>query len=346
MSNAPAELSCDPADAEHLGVADVRDAAQRLFGRVVHTPAVRCRALEHHVGAELWLKLESLQHVGAFKARGAMHTVGRLDPAQRAEGIITYSSGNHAQAVALAGREFAVRTTLVMPTDAPAIKVAGVRALGGEVIFSGTTSVHRRDTAYEIQAQRGGIIIPPFDYPDIVTGQGTATLELCRQVQESSGALPDVVLVPVGGGGVIAGACLATAGTTVRVCSVEPRACDAMARSLAAGDRVTVQPGDTIADGLKPVQVGRLNFAIARRHVKASFLVDEQEIALAVARLAVRGKVVAEPSAATGVAVALRGAKALAAGVDAPRRVAVVVTGGNIEPRQLAAILDRHAAHA
>lgn len=340
-----AELTSDPTDAERLGPQDVADAAERLAGRVVQTPAIRCRALEAYVGAELWLKLESLQHVGAFKARGAMHAVGRLDPRRRADGILTYSSGNHAQAVALAGREFAVPTTVVMPTDAPAIKVAGVRALGAQVEFAGTTSVHRRDRAHELQAQRGGVIIPPFDHADIITGQGTATRELCEQVEAATGRLPDLLLVPVGGGGVLAGACLATVGTPVRVCSVEPRACDAMARSLEAGERVAVEPGETIADGLKPVMVGALNFAIATRYVRAWYRADEDEIALALARLAIRGKVVVEPSAAAAVAVALRGAKALVRDGEAPRRIAVMVTGGNIEPRQLAGLIDRHAAH-
>ncbi|TPV95314.1 MAG: threonine/serine dehydratase [Myxococcales bacterium FL481] len=341
MSFHAAELASDPADAERLGPEHVAEAAQRLAGRVLRTPTLRCRALESAVGAELWLKLESLQHVGAFKARGALHTVGRLDPDVRARGILTYSSGNHAQAVALAGTEYGLRTTVVMPTDAPAIKVAGVRNLGAEVVFAGTTSVERRDRALALQAERGGVVIPPFDHADIIAGQGTATRELCEQIEQATGELPDVLLVPVGGGGAMAGACLATAGTPVRVCGVEPQACDAFARSLAAGRRVAVEPGDTIADGLKPVQVGQLNFAIARQYVRESFRVTEDELAEALVRLAVYGKLVVEPSAAAGVAVALRGAATLRGDGELPRRIAVLVTGGNVEPSRLTELIAR-----
>lgn len=328
--------------AELPSIDDVRAAATRIAGRVSRTPVLRVEALDALAGAELWLKAENLQRIGAFKARGAMHAVGRLGEVGRSRGVITFSSGNHAQAVALAARSYGCAATIVMPTDAPAIKVAGVRALGGEVEFAGTTSDERRAVAMERAAASGAAIVQPFDHADIVAGAGTATLELLDEVAERTGGEGlDALLVPVGGGGLIAGACLAVAPTTTKVYSVEPHGCDAMARSLEAGQRVAVPPGPTLADGLKPTMVGELNFEIARRRVAGSFRVNDPELGAALARLLIHGKVLVEPSGAAALAVALRGA-AKGGLPEQPRRIGVILSGGNVDPRVVARLLTEH----
>lgn len=322
-----------------LDVDDVRAAATRIAGRVHRTPVLRVDALDAMAGAELWLKAENLQRIGAFKARGAMHAVGRLSEAERARGIITFSSGNHAQAVALAARSFGCKATIVMPTDAPKIKVAGVRSLGAEVIFEGTRSDERQARAMALAEHTGGAVVQPFDHPHIVAGAGTATLELCEEVAaRTDGGALDALLVPVGGGGLIAGACLAAAPTGARIYSVEPHGCDAMAQSLEAGERVAVPPGPTLADGLKPTMVGRLNFAIARQHVAGSFRVSDEQLGSALAALLVHGKVLVEPSGAAALAVALAGDLP-----EQPRRIGVILSGGNVDPAIVAEILAQNA---
>jgi threonine dehydratase len=317
---------------------DVRAAAMRIHGQVVRTPVLRSEVLDARAGAELWLKAENLQHIGAFKARGAMHAVGRLSERERARGVITFSSGNHAQAVALAARAFGVPATIVMPTDAPPIKVAGVRRLGGEVVFAGTTSDERRTVALQRAESTGAAVIQPFDHPDIVAGAGTATLELHEQVAEATGGEElDALLVPAGGGGLVAGACLASSSRRTKVYSVEPVGCDAMARSLKAGERVAVQPGPTIADGLKPVMIGELNFAIATARLSGGFVVDDHAIGHALVSLLLSAKVLVEPSGAAALAIALAGNLP-----GSPRRVGVILSGGNVEPALVAELLGKH----
>jgi threo-3-hydroxy-L-aspartate ammonia-lyase len=313
-------------------------AAGRLAGLVHRTPVVRCEALDAAAGAELWLKCENLQRIGAFKARGALHAVGRLDPAARARGVITYSSGNHAQAVALAARHHGVTADIAMPEDAPAIKVDAVRALGARVVFAGRTSPERRRAALDIQARTRGVIVEPFDDPDIIAGQGTATLELLEQAA-AAGATLDAILVPVGGGGLIAGACLAAVGSGAAVIAVEPAGCDALHRSLAAGALVDVPPGPTLADGLKPNRIGELNFAVIRPRLAASLRVNDDEIGLALVRLLLSAKLLAEPSGAAALAAALRGGLP-----GSPRRVGVILSGGNVAPELVGELLARYAA--
>lgn len=332
--------------------ADILAAAERLRGQVRRTPALRCEPLDARAGAELWLKAENLQHIGAFKTRGALHAVGRLSEEERRRGIITYSSGNHAQAVALAARRHGIRADIAMPEDAPRVKVQAVRALGAHVVFAGTTSPERHEAALAIQARTGGAIIEPFDHPDIIAGQGTATLELLEDVERATGGGLDTLLVPVGGGGLAAGACLACDGTATRVYSVEPVGCDSMARSLARGARVAVTPGPTIADGLKPTMVGALTFDIARTRLAGAFTVDDDEIGRALVALAVRAKLLAEPSGAAALAAALRGAlpgrepgrapDGALDKIDRPRRIGVILSGGNVAPERVAELLARH----
>jgi threonine dehydratase len=315
------------------GRAEVEAASARLGELVVRTPVIDCPAFDARAGASLLLKCENLQRGGAFKARGAQHAVGRLVPGVRARGIVTYSSGNHAQAVALAARRFGCRADVFMPVDAPAIKREAVERLGARVELVGTTSTERRAAACAFAARTGAAIIEPFDDPDIIAGQGTATLELLEQ----AGPL-DALLVPVGGGGLVAGACLACEGTSTAVYTVEPAGCDAMARSLAAGRRVVVDPGPTLADGLKPSQVGERNFEIARARVAGSFTVTDDELAGAMLALLLDAKLLVEPSGAAALAVALRGELP-----GSPQRVGVILSGGNVAPERVGGVLA--AAH-
>ncbi|MBW2454581.1 MAG: threonine/serine dehydratase [Deltaproteobacteria bacterium] len=326
---------------------DVEAAAAFIAGRVVRTPTLRSPVLDALAGAELWLKAENLQRIGAFKARGALTAVGRLSPAERARGVLTYSSGNHAQAVALAAKEYGVPCHVTMPTDTPAIKLESVRALGAEVTFAGTTSADRKAAALEIAERSGAVIIPPFDDPNIIAGQGTATLELFQDVAaQTDGGSLDALVVPVGGGGLLAGACLVAAHHSCPVYVAEPVGCDAMGQSLEQGERARVEPGPTIADGLKPVRVGALNFAIARRHVRAAFRVTDQEIGPALVSLLVYAKVMVEPSGAAALAVALRGPSARAkpgGGLPGnPKRVGVLLSGGNLGSDDLAELLAQY----
>lgn len=300
---------------------------------VVRTPAIRCHALERVAKAELWLKAENLQYVAAFKARGAMLAVSRLPDEVRARGIITYSSGNHAQAVALAGRKFGCRVDIAMPVDAPKVKVDKVKQLGANIQFAGHTSEDRHKAALRIAARTGGHMVEPFDHADTIAGQGTATLEFVDQVHQLAGEL-DALVVPVGGGGLIAGACLACAGSGVQIYSAEPVGCDSLARSLAAGEIVAVTPGPTLADGLKPTRVGELNFAIAKQHVAGSYTVNDTEIKRALLALLLEAKLLVEPSAAAALAVVLR-----ANLPGAPERVGVILSGGNIDPKLLTQLL-------
>jgi threonine dehydratase len=324
-------------NAELPSAANVQDAAAFLRGRVTRTPALRLAALEPMVGCELWVKCENLQHIGAFKARGALYAVGRLPPEQVRRGVVTYSSGNHAQAVALAARAFGTTARVAMPTDAPRVKVEAVRSLGAEIVFAGTTSRERQRAALALSAETGAVIIAPFDDPHIIAGQGTATLELCDYVAAATdGAGLDALLVPVGGGGLIAGACLVAAERGTRVVSVEPEGCDAMARSMESGQRVTVEPAATLADGLKPVEVGALNFAVAQRHLAAWLRVDDEAIGRTLVTLLLHAKLLVEPS----------GAAALAALFSKPlpfpaKRVGVILSGGNIGKDLLTDLLAR-----
>lgn len=331
--------------AERLGPADVAAAAARILGRVIRTPVLRVPRLDAlaSVPIELWLKAENMQRIGAFKARGAMHAIGRLDPALRERGVITFSSGNHAQAVALAAKEFGVKATIAMPIDAPAVKLAVVRELGAEVILAGTTSDQRKQAALAVQQQTGAAIIEPFDHPDIVCGQGTATAELLDELEREHVEL-DALFVPVGGGGVIAGACVACRGLARRpaIFAVEPVGCDAMGQSLAAGRRVAVEPGPTIADGLKPVSVGALNFAIGKRDLAGAVQVEDEALGRALVSVLMRAKILVEPSGVAGVAAALREAPRLAA-LHGGRtvRIGVILTGGNVEPSLVAELIQR-----
>ena len=302
---------------------EIRAAAARVAPIARVTPVLDVSAA---AGFRLLLKCECLQPGGAFKIRGAYNMVAQLTSAQRHRGVVTFSSGNHGQAMALAARELGAPAVVVMPTTAPQVKVDGTRSFGAEVIFAGTTSTERRARAEAEASARGLTMVPPFDHEWIIAGQGTAGLEILEQV-------PDVaaVLVPIGGGGLAAGVAAAIKLTRpgVTVVGVEPAGAAAMKASIDAGHVVTLDRTDSIADGLMPVRPGDLTFAHVRRFVDRVVTVEDGQIVDAVLWTFDHARIVAEPSGAASVAAALAGA----AGVDGP--VVAIVSGGNMGVERL-----------
>jgi threonine dehydratase len=303
---------------------DIRAAAARVAPVARITPLLDVSAV---AGRPLLLKCEHTQPGGAFKIRGAYNMVARLTDDQRRRGIITFSSGNHGQAVALAGRELGAPVVVVMPTTAPEIKVAGTRGFGAEVIFAGTTSSERRARAEVEAAERGLTMVPPFDHPWIIAGQATAGLEILAQCPEAA-----AVIVPIGGGGLAAGvsAAIKLSRPSIRIVGVEPSGAAAMKASIEAGEPVTLDHSHSIADGLMPVRPGDLTFAHVRRFVDEIVTVEDPQIAEAVIWLSDRASILAEPSGAATVAAALAGAVR----VDGP--VVAIVSGGNVDAGTLA----------
>jgi len=305
----------------------IRDAAARIRGLARVTPLADVSV---EAGRPLRLKCENLQPAGAFKMRGASHMIGRLDPEARARGVITYSSGNHGQAVALAARRVGAPAVIVMPTTAPAVKVDGVRSYGAEVIFEGTTSAQRKARAETLAAERGLTIVPPFDHPWIIAGQGTAGLEIVEQC-------PDVatVYVQIGGGGLISGvsAAIKRLRPSVRIVGVEPAGARKMGASIEAGKPVTLEKTGSVADGLLPVRPGDLTFAHVQAFVDDLVTVEDEAIVDAVVWLFRKAKLVVEPSGAATVAAVL-GSPA----PTGPGATVAVLSGGNIAIDALAAM--------
>jgi len=298
----------------------IRQARDRIRGIVKQTPLIDVSDL---AGRPLRLKCESLQPGGAFKIRGAYNMVAQLPEAERARGVITYSSGNHGQAVAIAARAVGTPSVVVMPTTAPKIKVDGARRFGAEVVFEGTTTLHRKARAEQIAAERGLAIIPPFDHEWIIEGQGTLGLEILEQCVDVA-----TVLVPIGGGGLISGvaAAIKQARPDVAVIGVEPFGAASMKNAIDAGEVRTLEAARSIADGLMAVRPGDLNFAHVRAFVDRLVTVEDPEIAAAVGWLITRAKLVAEPSGAATVAAALR------ADADYAPPVVAIISGGNLDP--------------
>ncbi len=308
----------------------VRAAAARIEGVAHRTPVVTSRTLDDLTGASVVLKPENLQRVGAFKFRGAYTAISALDPADRARGVAAFSSGNHAQAVALAAALHQTSATIVMPSDAPAAKLEATRGYGATVVEFDRARDDREAIAREIAERQGLALIPPYDHPAVMAGQGTAALELI----EDAGPL-DVLVVPVGGGGLIAGCATAAHALCpgVRVIGIEPESSDDTRRSLAAGERVRIGLPQTIADGLMAQAPGVLTFEIIQRLVEQVVLVSDGEIAAAMRWMFERLKLVAEPSGATGVAALLSGK------IDVPgQRVGVIISGGNVSADRFATI--------
>ncbi len=306
----------------------ILDAAVRIQSFIHKTPVHTSATLDRLAGRQLAFKCELLQKTGSFKYRGATNAVQRLDDATAARGVVTHSSGNHAQALALAARVRGIPATIVMPRTAPAVKKAAVLEYGAKVVECEPTLADRERVAAELVANTGGVLIPPFDHPDVIAGQGTAALELLQQVPDMA-----AVVVPVGGGGMISGYCLALRGAKpqVQVYGAEPSAAGDAAASLVLGWKQPALPPTSIADGLL-TSLGELTWPIIREHVSAIQTVSEQQIREAMQLVWERMKLVIEPSAAVGVAVVLSEAFR---SVECSGTVGVVLCGGNVNVKQL-----------
>lgn len=310
---------------------DVRDAAARLDGVAHRTPVLRSRTLDERVGAEVHLKCENFQRIGAFKFRGAYNAVSRLSAEQLAKGIAAYSSGNHAQAVALAARELGSTAVILMPEDTPQSKLDATAGYGAEIVTYDRYTGDRVAIGEALAADRGLALIPPYEHPHIIAGQGTAALELLSDTGEL-----DALLAPVGGGGLMAGTATVAKGLykKIRVVGVEPSAGDDTKRSLAAGERVSILVPRTIADGQAADIPGELTFSVNQRLVDDIVLVSDDEIRAAMRFAFERLKIVVEPSGATALAALLAGRLE-----NVPARVGLILSGGNIGHARFAELL-------
>ena len=307
---------------------DVARAADVLRGVAHRTPVLTSRQANAIAGAELYFKCENLQRVGAFKFRGAYNAISQLDAATRARGVIAFSSGNHAQAMALAGALLEVPVTVVMPADAPALKLAATRGYGADVVLYDRNTQDREEVASRIVAERGLTLIPPYDHRDVIAGQGTAAMELIEEV----GPL-DFLLVSVGGGGVLAGCATAAAALSPDcvVYGVEPEAGNDAQRSLRSGEIVHIDVPDTIADGARTQHIGKLVLPILRALVRDIVTVSDDQLRTQMRFVAERMKIVVEPTGCLAAAAVMQHV------VDVrlpgrPARVGIIVTGGNVDP--------------
>lgn len=301
----------------------IEEAALRLQGVAHRTPVMTSRTLDAIAGHRVFLKCENFQRAGAFKFRGAYNVISQLDDTTRQRGVLAYSSGNHAQAVALVGKLLGVRATIVMPMDAPAAKLAATRGYGAEVITYDPHETTREKLAAQLAGERGFTLIPPFDHPGIVAGQGTAAKELIEDI----GPL-DLLLTPCGGGGLLSGSAISAKHLSpdCRVIGVEPEVADDATRSFKTGSLHTVHNPPTIADGLRTSSLGKLTFELVRKYVDDMITVSEGEIVLAMKFLWERMKIVVEPSAVLGVAAFMQHkveGKNLRAGI--------ILSGGNVD---------------
>jgi threonine dehydratase len=307
-----------------VALADVRAARERIAGRVHRTPVLTSRRLDERLGCRLFFKCELFQRSGAFKARGAFSRLTLLSEAARARGVVAFSSGNHAQAVALAARELGIEATIVMPTDAPAAKLAATRGYGARVVPYDRVTGNREEIARRLVAERGAVLVPPFDDDAVIAGQGTLALELLEEVPDL-----EVLVSPCGGGGLLSGIAVAGRGVRpeLRLFGVEPEAGDDMKRSLAAGHSVTIPVPATIADALQTTRPAERTLAIVAALVEDILTVSDRELARAMALLAETLKLVVEPGGAAAFAALLHGKVPAVAG----RRVGVVLSGGNVD---------------
>ncbi len=323
----------------HLPVTfdDVRAAAARIAAHVHRTPVFTSRTADAITGARVFFKAETFQRVGAFKARGAFSRLTLLSAAERARGVVAFSSGNHAQAVALAARDLGVPATIVMPDDAPALKLAATRGYGAEVVLYDRRREDREAIARRLVDERGVILVPPFDDEAVIAGQGTVALELLEEIPDL-----DVVVTPCGGAGLLAGTAVAARGLQprIRVLGVEPEAGNDVARSLAEGRRIAIAVPETIADSLQTTRVGERNFAILQALVEGVVTVSDLELRQAMAFLFSRMKLVVEPGGSAAAAALLAGRIPLVSG----RRVGVVLSGGNVDPACFAGLVAGIAA--
>ena len=310
------------------GIDDVRAAAGRLVGRAVPTPLLESPAVNARLGGRLMVKAETLQRTGSFKFRGAYNTIVQLDAAARRAGVVSYSSGNHAQGVAAAAQLLGIPATIVMPADAPAIKIANTRGYGAEVVLYDRYRESREDTAQRIADARGAAIIPPFDHPHVIAGQGSAGLELVAQVA-ALGARLDALIVPCSGGGLAAGCALALAAESpgTLLSGAEPEGLDDLRRSLLAGERVgNDAAARSICDALLAPMPGQIPFAILRRLLAGGLAVSDADVLAAMAVAFADYKLVVEPGGAAALAAVLSGKLPLEG-----KTVAVIASGGNVD---------------
>ena len=313
-------------------------AAARLRGVAHRTPVVTSRTLDARVGARVFLKCENLQRMGAFKFRGAYNRIAQLDAAERARGVVAFSSGNHAQGVALAAQLLGVPATIVMPEDAPASKLAATREYGAEVILYDRNTMNRGAIAERLAAERGAVLVPPYDDTAIVAGQGTVALELLEDVPDL-----DVLLVCTGGGGLLAGSALAATALRpgIAVFGVEPAAGDDFAQSFARGERVEIPVPDTIADGQRTTSPGELTFPIVKRLCAGIVTARDEDLCEAMRFAFERLKLVVEPSGACALAALLAGTVGVAGS-----RVGVILSGGNVDAERYAEFIAPKAVHS
>ncbi len=312
--------------------ADVQAAAERLRGHAHRTPVLTSRRVDGEVGATLFFKCENFQRMGAFKFRGAFNALSRFDGEQRRAGVVTYSSGNHAQAVALAARILGIPATIVMPHDAPAGKLAATMEYGASIVAYDRYTEDREEIGRTLADEHGLTLVPPYDHPDVIAGQGTATQELLEDVDEL-----DALFVCLGGGGLLSGAALAARAISpsCRIYGVEPEAGDDGLRSLRSGSIVHIDTPRTIADGAQTQHVGVLPFEIIRRDVDDIHTASDAELVEAMRVFAATLKIVVEPTGCLAFAAVRRLGRTLAG-----QRVGVIVSGGNIDLDRFAALLS------
>ena len=320
---ASSPVTADPADLP-VGYADVEAAAERLDGAANRTPVMTSRTINERVGAEVFFKCENFQRVGAFKFRGAYNALSQFSDEQREQGVIAYSSGNHAQAIALAGQLLGIPTTIVMPENAPEVKLAATRDYGAEIIPYDPATTVREELAARVAEERNLTLIPSFDHPDVVPGQGTAGKELFDEV----GAL-DMLLVCCGGGGLLSGCAIAAdkLAPGCRVVGVEPEAGNDATRSFRTGELHTVQNPDTIADGARTSALGEVTLPLVLHYADDMVTVSDEALVRVMRLLWRRMKIVVEPTGVLGAAALLEGSVDVAEGA----RVGIVLSGGNID---------------
>lgn len=309
----------------------VQAAARRIDGQAHRTPVMRSRTLDAELGASVFLKCENLQRMGAFKFRGAYNALSSLDAERRKAGVVAFSSGNHAQAIALSARALDIPATILMPHDAPAAKLAATRGYGGKVVVYDRYREDREQIGRELAEREGLTLIPPYDHPDVICGQGTAAMELFEQAGEL-----DALFVPLGGGGLLSGCALARRALAPRCAlyGVEPEAGDDGRQSLRSGTVVHIDTPRTIADGAQTQHLGALTFPIIRREVTDILTASDPELVQCMRFLAERMKLVVEPTGCLGLAAARTMGSRLHG-----LRVGVVLSGGNVDMARFASLL-------
>ena len=315
---------------------DVEAASARLAGQSYRTPVLTSRTVDERAGARVFFKCENFQRTGSFKFRGAYNALSLLPNAQKKRGVVTYSSGNHAGAVALAGRLLGVPATIVMPEDAPGVKLAATRGYGAEVVTYDRFAEKREEVGSVIARERGLALVPPYDHPDVVAGQGTAAKELFEEVGEL-----DLILVCCGGGGLLSGSAISARAlfSGCRVVGVEPENADDATRSFRTGKLHRIENPDTIADGVRTPSLGDVTFPLVLRHVDDMVTVSEEGILRSMRFMWERMKTVVEPTGALAAAALLEGVVKPESG----SRVGVIVSGGNVDLGQAAAMLTSRA---